>query len=159
MSSSYSRQRSPPKRRDSDRYNQNGYDRHSDRHYDDYRARSKRLDREDEKRREMYRRESDAERRQQRESDNNVINGDTKMEQPEPPKKKVPVSIEELLKKKEQEQKETEKPKFLTKEERAKIALEKRQKEQRMNTEEFHSADPIDMTEEEIKRMTRMMKS
>ncbi|EIE89343.1 hypothetical protein G6F46_004432 [Rhizopus delemar] len=129
MSSSYSRQRSPPKRRDSDRYNQNGYDRHSDRHYDDYRARSKRLDREDEKRREMYRRESDAERRQQRESDNNVINGDTKMEQPEPPKKKVPVSIEELLKKKEQEQKETEKPKFLTKEERAKIALEKRQKE------------------------------
>ncbi|KAG0744428.1 hypothetical protein G6F60_003382 [Rhizopus arrhizus] len=129
MSSSYSRQRSPPKRRDSDRYNQNGYDRHSDRHYDDYRARSRRLDREDEKRREMHRRESDAERRQQRESDNKVINEDTKMEQPEPPKKKVPVSIEELLKKKEQEQKETEKPKFLTKEERAKIALEKRQKE------------------------------
>ncbi|KAG1359813.1 hypothetical protein G6F62_000550 [Rhizopus arrhizus] len=128
MSSSYSRQRSP-KRRDSDRYNQNGYDRHSDRHYDDYRARSRRLDREDEKRREMHRRESDAERRQQRESDNKVINEDTKMEQPEPPKKKVPVSIEELLKKKEQEQKETEKPKFLTKEERAKIALEKRQKE------------------------------
>ncbi|KAG1296497.1 hypothetical protein G6F66_003408 [Rhizopus arrhizus] len=129
MSSSYSRQRFPPKRRDSDRYNQNGYDRHSDRHYDDYRARSRRLDREDEKRREMHRRESDAERRQQRESDNKVINEDTKMEQPEPPKKKVPVSIEELLKKKEQEQKETEKPKFLTKEERAKIALEKRQKE------------------------------
>lgn len=108
MSSSYSRQRSP-KRRDSDRYNQNGYDRHSDRHYDDYRARSRRLDREDEKRREMHRRESDAERRQQRESDNKVINEDTKMEQPEPSKKKVPVSIEELLKKKEQEQKETEK--------------------------------------------------
>jgi ATP-dependent RNA helicase DDX23/PRP28 len=77
----------------------------------------------------MHRRESDAERRQQRESDNKVINEDTKMEQPEPPKKKVPVSIEELLKKKEQEQKETEKPKFLTKEERAKIAMEKRQKE------------------------------
>ncbi|KAI7867246.1 P-loop containing nucleoside triphosphate hydrolase protein [Spinellus fusiger] len=44
-------------------------------------------------------------------------------------KKRVPVSIEELLEKKEKDQTETNKPKFLTKEERATLAVEKRQKE------------------------------
>ncbi|KAI7859354.1 P-loop containing nucleoside triphosphate hydrolase protein [Circinella umbellata] len=44
-------------------------------------------------------------------------------------KKRVPVSIEELVKQKEEEKNATIKPKFLTKEERAKLALEKRQKE------------------------------
>ncbi|KAI9498901.1 P-loop containing nucleoside triphosphate hydrolase protein [Zychaea mexicana] len=47
----------------------------------------------------------------------------------EQPKKRVPVSIEELIKRKEEEKNATNKPKFLTKEERAKLALEKRQKE------------------------------
>ncbi|KAF9160926.1 mRNA splicing protein prp28 [Actinomortierella ambigua] len=43
--------------------------------------------------------------------------------------RKVPISIEELVKAKQQEKLEESKPKFLTKEERAKIALEKRAKE------------------------------
>ncbi|KAI9265283.1 P-loop containing nucleoside triphosphate hydrolase protein [Phascolomyces articulosus] len=44
-------------------------------------------------------------------------------------KKRVPISIEELIKQKEEEKNATIKPKFLTKEERAKLALEKRQKQ------------------------------
>ncbi|KAJ3043102.1 DEAD (Asp-Glu-Ala-Asp) box polypeptide 23 [Rhizophlyctis rosea] len=47
----------------------------------------------------------------------------------EPAQKKVPLSLEELLKKKTEEKAATEKPVFLSKEERAKLALEKRQKE------------------------------
>ncbi|KAF9179618.1 DEAD (Asp-Glu-Ala-Asp) box polypeptide 23 [Haplosporangium sp. Z 767] len=46
-----------------------------------------------------------------------------------PPARKVPISLEELIKKKEQEKQALEKPKFLTKEERAQLALEKRAKE------------------------------
>ncbi|KAF9438808.1 mRNA splicing protein prp28 [Entomortierella beljakovae] len=45
------------------------------------------------------------------------------------PKRKVPISLEELIKKKEEEKLALEKPKFLTKEEREKLALEKRAKE------------------------------
>ncbi|KAI8075046.1 P-loop containing nucleoside triphosphate hydrolase protein [Gongronella butleri] len=44
------------------------------------------------------------------------------------PSKRTPISVEELLKKK-QEQSDAAKPKFMTKEERAKLALERRQKE------------------------------
>ncbi|CAG8634679.1 2246_t:CDS:10, partial [Funneliformis mosseae] len=44
-------------------------------------------------------------------------------------KPKVPISLEELLQKRESEKQVNERPKFLTKEERAKVALEKRQKE------------------------------
>ncbi|CAI2178172.1 5344_t:CDS:10 [Funneliformis geosporum] len=44
-------------------------------------------------------------------------------------KPKVPISLEELLQKRESEKQVNERPKFLSKEERAKIALEKRQKE------------------------------
>ncbi|KAJ3054388.1 DEAD (Asp-Glu-Ala-Asp) box polypeptide 23 [Rhizophlyctis rosea] len=47
----------------------------------------------------------------------------------EPAPKKVPLSLEELLKKKTEEKAANDKPVFLSKEERAKIALEKRQKE------------------------------
>ncbi|KAF9209068.1 DEAD (Asp-Glu-Ala-Asp) box polypeptide 23 [Haplosporangium sp. Z 27] len=45
------------------------------------------------------------------------------------PARKVPISLEELIKQKEQEKQALEKPKFLTKEERAKLALERRAKE------------------------------
>nr|KAG0264690.1 DEAD (Asp-Glu-Ala-Asp) box polypeptide 23 [Mortierella polycephala] len=43
--------------------------------------------------------------------------------------RKVPISLEELIKKKEQEKQALEKPKFLSKEERAQLAMEKRAKE------------------------------
>lgn len=42
---------------------------------------------------------------------------------------RVPLSVEELIAKKKQEEEEMSRPKFLTKEERAKLALERRQKE------------------------------
>ncbi|KAF9406796.1 mRNA splicing protein prp28 [Podila epigama] len=45
------------------------------------------------------------------------------------PTRKVPISLEELIKNKEQEKLEQEKPKFLTKEQRAQLALERRAKE------------------------------
>ncbi|KAF9335937.1 mRNA splicing protein prp28 [Podila minutissima] len=45
------------------------------------------------------------------------------------PARKVPISLEELIKKKEQEKQELEKPKFMTKEQRAQLALERRAKE------------------------------
>ncbi|KAF9119478.1 DEAD (Asp-Glu-Ala-Asp) box polypeptide 23 [Mortierella sp. 14UC] len=45
------------------------------------------------------------------------------------PARKVPISLEELIKKKEQEKQALEKPKFLTKEQRAELAIQKRQKE------------------------------
>ncbi|KAI9323701.1 P-loop containing nucleoside triphosphate hydrolase protein [Dichotomocladium elegans] len=44
-------------------------------------------------------------------------------------KRRIPISIEELIEKRQQESNEAVKPKFLTKEERAKLALERRQKE------------------------------
>ncbi|KAI8604459.1 P-loop containing nucleoside triphosphate hydrolase protein [Dissophora ornata] len=46
-----------------------------------------------------------------------------------PPTRKVPISLEELIKQKELEKQALEKPKFLTKEERAQLALERRAKE------------------------------
>ncbi|KAJ3163203.1 DEAD (Asp-Glu-Ala-Asp) box polypeptide 23 [Geranomyces michiganensis] len=60
-----------------------------------------------------------------------------------PPVKKVPISLEELLQKKSEENAANEKPVFLSKEQRAKIALEKRQREveeQRMKQEEERQA-------------------
>ncbi|OAQ24189.1 P-loop containing nucleoside triphosphate hydrolase protein [Linnemannia elongata AG-77] len=45
------------------------------------------------------------------------------------PARKVPISLEELIKQKEQEKQALEKPKFLTKEQRAELAIQKRQKE------------------------------
>ncbi|KAL1916703.1 uncharacterized protein VTP21DRAFT_5407 [Calcarisporiella thermophila] len=64
------------------------------------------------------------EKRGQREASEAISEADSVTQ-----KKRVPLSVEELLKKREEEQKAAEKPKFLTKEERAKIALEKRAKE------------------------------
>ncbi|KAI1316005.1 DEAD (Asp-Glu-Ala-Asp) box polypeptide 23 [Mortierella claussenii] len=46
-----------------------------------------------------------------------------------PPVRKVPISLEELISKKEEEKQALEKPKFLTKEQRAQLALERRAKE------------------------------
>ncbi|CAO3702838.1 unnamed protein product [Rhizopus stolonifer] len=82
------------------------------------------------------------------------------MEPPEPVKKRVPVSIEELIKKREEEKKETEKPKFLTKEERAKIALEKRQKEvdekKKKQEEDRKKRDEFDYAaEDEYRRISQ----
>ncbi|KAI8885377.1 P-loop containing nucleoside triphosphate hydrolase protein [Backusella circina FSU 941] len=78
---------------------------------------------------------------------------------PEPQKKRVPISIEELVEKKEQEKKETERPKFLTKEERAKIALEKRQKEvddkRKKQEEERKARDTFDLAAEDEYRKTQ----
>ncbi|KAI8075621.1 P-loop containing nucleoside triphosphate hydrolase protein [Thamnidium elegans] len=113
------RSRSPPRRSDADKYSRDkGYDRYDRRRYEDY-GRSRR-DRDD--------RHHDDRRREDRrpEPPKPVVEEDTPME---PVKKRVPVSIEELLAKKEQEKKATEKPVFLTKEQRAKLALEKRQLE------------------------------
>ncbi|KAF9930678.1 mRNA splicing protein prp28 [Mortierella alpina] len=50
-------------------------------------------------------------------------------ESSEPAARKVPISLEELIKQKEQEKQALEKPKFLTKEQRAELALERRAKE------------------------------
>ncbi|KAG0201768.1 mRNA splicing protein prp28 [Mortierella sp. GBA30] len=50
-------------------------------------------------------------------------------QRPEPAARKVPISLEELIKQKEEEKQALEKPKFLTKEQRAEIALERRAKE------------------------------
>lgn len=46
-----------------------------------------------------------------------------------PPARKVPISLEELIKQKQLEKQALERPKFLSKEERAKLALERRAKE------------------------------
>ncbi|KAG0302699.1 DEAD (Asp-Glu-Ala-Asp) box polypeptide 23, partial [Dissophora globulifera] len=46
-----------------------------------------------------------------------------------PPARKVPISLEELIKQKEQEKQALEKPKFMTKEQRAELALERRAQE------------------------------
>ncbi|KAI8816049.1 P-loop containing nucleoside triphosphate hydrolase protein [Fimicolochytrium jonesii] len=51
------------------------------------------------------------------------------LEEEQPAKKKVPISLEELLQKKTEEKAAADKPKFLSKEERAQLALEKRQRE------------------------------
>ncbi|XP_068982828.1 probable ATP-dependent RNA helicase DDX23 [Bombus flavifrons] len=50
-------------------------------------------------------------------------------EKPKPPPKKEPLSLEELLAKKKAEEEARAKPKFLTKEERTALALQKRQEE------------------------------
>ena len=58
---------------------------------------------------------------------------------PEKATKRVPLSLEELLDKRKKEEEELSKPKFLTKEERAELALKKRQEqveEQRRKIEE-----------------------
>ncbi|KAG0167692.1 DEAD (Asp-Glu-Ala-Asp) box polypeptide 23 [Apophysomyces sp. BC1034] len=127
----YSRSRSPVRRNGSDNYDR-------DRHYDRYDARhnGRRSDKRDKPRRDRDDRLKDdkrSDRRNDSKDDRTDRRIETAVEQeekvPEEPKKKVPISIEELLEKKEKEKNEADKPKFLTKEERAKLALEKRQKE------------------------------
>ncbi|CAB5196814.1 putative ATP-dependent RNA helicase DDX23 [Rhizophagus irregularis] len=62
-------------------------------------------------------------------SDKTLNNKDSTKESNGALKPKVPISLEELLQKRESEKQVNERPKFLTKEERAKVALDKRQKE------------------------------
>ena len=53
----------------------------------------------------------------------------TDLPPPPPPPSRTPLSVEEMLKRKRDEEEAKSKPKFLTKEERARIAIEKRNKE------------------------------
>ncbi|TPX31336.1 hypothetical protein SeMB42_g07770, partial [Synchytrium endobioticum] len=62
-------------------------------------------------------------------TDSSVVPDSQPAPPPPPPKKRVPLSVEELMKKKETESNKQEKPVFLSKEERAKLALERRQAE------------------------------
>ncbi|KAI8368683.1 P-loop containing nucleoside triphosphate hydrolase protein [Choanephora cucurbitarum] len=125
-----------PVRRSDDRY----YERRDNRRYEDSRREESRSLRND---REEKRREPEV---------------DVPMTTP-PAKKKIPISIEELVKKKEEESKLTEKPKFLTKEERAKLALEKRQKEveqiRQKQTEERKAREKFDFAAEDEYRRTQ----
>ncbi|KAI9475589.1 MAG: P-loop containing nucleoside triphosphate hydrolase protein [Benjaminiella poitrasii] len=182
MSSSYDRSRSPVRRSggDSDRYSHHNRD-YDRRRYDDNRYnRSRRDDNSDRYYRDdRYRRRDQDDNRRERDQDYNrrerdqddnrrdrdkkrseVIEEDVKMASSptssttsETTKKRVPISIEELIQKKEEEKKLTEKPKFLTKEERAKIALEKRQKEvdaqRKRQEEEREKREKFDMAAED----------
>ncbi|KAI8979550.1 P-loop containing nucleoside triphosphate hydrolase protein [Mycotypha africana] len=172
MSSSYHRNRSPTNRRNrTDNYSrQSGreynrdYNSHRERDYvrradgessssrrrnEYYRESQSRRDSHED--REVRRREDDSNRQKRRDDEEEGEYQENKTEHDQPStnvtettkKKRVPISIEELIQKKEEEKKSTEKPKFLTKEERAKLALEKRQKEveeQRKRQEEERKA-------------------
>ncbi|KAI8139339.1 P-loop containing nucleoside triphosphate hydrolase protein [Fennellomyces sp. T-0311] len=98
-------------------------------------------------------RRTDYDRRSERHDDRNKSRPNDKEEEPEPPKKRVPVSIEDLIKQKEQEKNATIKPKFLTKAERAQLALEKRQKEveetRKRQDEERRARQQFDMKAED----------
>jgi ATP-dependent RNA helicase DDX23/PRP28 len=113
MSSSYDRSRSPVRRSDSDKYSRNdrGYDNRRDRRYDDYNNKSRRDRDVDNSRRRDYDRYD-----RRREEDNKkqtIPEEDIKMESRVEVKKRVPISVEELIQKKEQEKKETEKVSIL----------------------------------------------
>ncbi|KAI8388286.1 P-loop containing nucleoside triphosphate hydrolase protein [Radiomyces spectabilis] len=90
---------------------------------------------------------------------------DEKMGEPEsPPKKKIPISIEELIAQKEQKEREAVRPKFLTKEERAKLAIEKRQKEveeqRRRQEEERRARENFDLkAEDEYRKLQEQRQS
>lgn len=112
MSSSYDRSRSPVRRSDSGKYsNSSRYDRR-DRRYDDYNNKSSsRRDRDEDNDRRRDYDKSRYDRRQQPEKQT-IPEEDIKMESCDTTpslKKRVPISIEELIQKKEQEQKEIEK--------------------------------------------------
>lgn len=165
MSSSYNRSGSPS-RRSEDRYSRSdrNYDRRDNRRYDDYRDSRSNKDR-DEREDNSRRYEHDRRYESERNSRDTVIDEDVRMTSASPsvpapaPKKRVPISIEELLQKKEEEKKLTDKPKFLTKEERAKIALEKRQQqveEQRKKQQEERKArENFDLAAEDEYRKTQ----
>ncbi|KAL9555478.1 DEAD (Asp-Glu-Ala-Asp) box polypeptide 23 [Mucor bainieri] len=161
MSSSYNRSGSPSRRSD-DRYSRHdrNYDRRDNRRYDDYRS-SRDRDDHNSRRYQDDRRSFDKERSSNKDT---VIDEDTAMGSAEatpatPAKKRAPISIEELLQKKEEEKKLTEKPKFLSKEERAKLALEKRQQEveaqRKKQQEERKARENFDLAAEDEHRKTR----
>ncbi|CAO3620931.1 unnamed protein product [Mucor fragilis] len=159
MSSSYNRSGSPLRRSD-DKYSRHdrNYDGRDNRRYDNYRDGRSNRDRDDASRRHKDDRRSEKDRSSNKDA---VIDEDTKMTaaEPTPAKKRVPISIEELLQKKEEEKKLTEKPKFLTKEERAKLALEKRQQEveaqRKKQQEERKARENFDLAAEDEHRKTQ----
>jgi ATP-dependent RNA helicase DDX23/PRP28 len=102
MSGYRGRSRSPVRRSNSDKYSRNdrGYDRRDNRRYDDHRSRRDRDDR-------RYEREdSDRNRKIEKKPAAEDMQVDEKPEEPQ--KKRVPISIEELVQKREQEKRETE---------------------------------------------------
>jgi ATP-dependent RNA helicase DDX23/PRP28 len=119
MSSSYDRSRSPVRRNDFDRRGDDkysrGYDRRDNRRYESRRDREendrRREDREEDDRRRQDRREDD--RRRENNHRQEVPDEDIQMKVPDA-KKRVPISIEELIQKKEEEKKMTEKVTRLT---------------------------------------------
>ncbi|KAJ8654783.1 hypothetical protein O0I10_009504 [Lichtheimia ornata] len=76
----------------------------------------------------------------------------------DPAKRRVPISIEELIERKEQEKNAANKPKFLTKEERQRLALERRQKEveekRKREEQERQARQSFDMKAEDEYRRT-----
>ncbi|SAM00014.1 hypothetical protein [Absidia glauca] len=104
--------RSPPRRSGSDRYSDR-----RDHRRDDYRSSHQRSSTD---------RHSESSRNNR--SHDNIETTAKPDTSASPPKKRVPVSIEDLVKKKD-EQMNMAKPTFLTKEQRAQLALERRQKE------------------------------
>ncbi|KAI7897581.1 P-loop containing nucleoside triphosphate hydrolase protein [Cokeromyces recurvatus] len=189
MSSFYDRSRSPVKRSsgENDKYSRHerDYDRRDSRRYDDYRhSRSRRDDddnrhyrndkqyddkyRDDKYRDDKYRDNKHRHRQEEvsykddnhAKEEENSKTASPSLSTTNETKKRVPISIEELIQKKNEEKKLTEKPKFLTKEERAKQALEKRQKEveaqRQKQEEERKKREKFDMAaEDEYRREYR----
>ncbi|ORY97848.1 P-loop containing nucleoside triphosphate hydrolase protein [Syncephalastrum racemosum] len=96
----------------------------SDHHRDEYRS--------DRSRREYDSRDRRPSQSTDRDARNDTPQSDstqTSSTNSNPSQKRTPISIEELIAKKEKEKQDAVKPKFLTKEERAKLALERRQQQ------------------------------
>ncbi|KAI8987041.1 P-loop containing nucleoside triphosphate hydrolase protein [Pilobolus umbonatus] len=148
-------------RRHDDRDNRDDrrHDDRDDRRHDD--RDDRRHDDRDERRNDT--RDVKYERRQESKADktNSTEDKDTPKQTEDTPaaKKRVPISIEELLLKKQQQEKDIEKPKYLTKEERAQLALEKRQKEveaqRQKQAEERKAREHFDMAAEDEYRKTQ----
>ncbi|KAG2172071.1 hypothetical protein INT43_001548 [Umbelopsis isabellina] len=128
-----SRSRSPPSRRSYDRrdsggrYGRDRYDNRDRRDHQESRHRDDRYDRYDRRSPERP-----APSRKDVANANGKTENTTKdmtMADDKPKSKAAPISLEELVAKQEEEKKAASRPKFLTKEERAKLALERREKE------------------------------
>ncbi|KND04410.1 uncharacterized protein SPPG_00140 [Spizellomyces punctatus DAOM BR117] len=138
--------RGPPSSYD-DRRREDSYGRPNDRRWEerDQNRDREQDDRHDEPRKDRDMMDVDGEHKpvSDRPDGTNGENGVTSAEESKPPQKKVPISLEELLKNRTEEKAANDKPVFLSKAERAKLALEKRQKEveeQRKKQEEERQA-------------------
>ncbi|XP_041478542.1 probable ATP-dependent RNA helicase DDX23 [Lytechinus variegatus] len=127
----YSRDRDRERTRDlhSDRHKDRGKDRdrdrgrEKDRDRDRHRDRDRERDKDRKKDRDRSRRSSKSPMRKSKSIQKEEEEEEVK------PEKKQPISLEEMIAKKNAEQEALSKPKFLTKEERAKLAVERRQAE------------------------------